>query len=148
MSAVETEWFFISKGGAVVHQLKVDSKAARPEQCETLCGRLIKAKDLRDAKEYAGKCMKCWMRAERARPQLTHVTPDEVARLEKSKMQKIDGYVYCLTHTCVHEETTDPYEEGRRTCLIDSNGSGIGVKKEDVHRTIHVRWKSGDYPDV
>jgi hypothetical protein len=68
--------------------------------------------------------------------------------LEKSKMLRLDSDVYCLAHTCVHENSLDPYGEGPQTCLKIWNGTGVGTKKTDVHRTLFWGGRKGDYPDA
>lgn len=67
-----------------------------------------------------------------------------MAQLEKSKMLKVEGEVYCLTHTCVHDDTLDPYGYGYPSCLKESEGTGMGVTREMVHRTLYYRARKGD----
>jgi hypothetical protein len=68
--------------------------------------------------------------------------------LEKGRMLRLPDYVYCLAHTTVHENTEDPYGEGPQTCLKIWNGTGVGTKKTDVHRSLYWRGRIGDYPDA
>lgn len=70
---------------------------------------------------------------------------DEDGRLEKAKKLKIDGVVYCLTHGCVHENTLDPYDEGRLSCW-DNMWSGERTRAM-VHRTVFWGARKGDYPE-
>jgi hypothetical protein len=69
-------------------------------------------------------------------------------RLEKARKLRLDSDVFCLAHVCVHENTMDPYGEGYASCLKQWNSTGIGVKREDVHRTLFWGARKGDYPDV
>lgn len=64
--------------------------------------------------------------------------------LQKSKNVKVEGMVYCLAHTTVHEDTTDPYGYGYQSCLTEYNGSGVGVTKAQVHRTLFAGLRKGD----
>lgn len=63
--------------------------------------------------------------------------------LERSKMQRIDEVVYCHTHTTVHENTVDPYNDGYPTCY----GGEYGVAKAQVHRTVYYRARKGDWDE-
>lgn len=47
--------------------------------------------------------------------------------------RKIDGFVYCLTHGEVHEDSTDPYGYGEADCQAAD------------HRQVRVRLRKGDY---
>lgn len=67
----------------------------------------------------------------------------EIEILDKGRMTRVEGYVYCHTHTCIHEDTLDPYGEGPNTCLT-YNGTGVGVTKAQVHRTVYYRSRKGD----
>jgi hypothetical protein len=70
----------------------------------------------------------------------------ETPYLEKGKKARIEGVVYCLTHTTVHGDTTDPYDYGYASCLTEASatGRGTGVTKAQVHRTLFVGLRKGD----
>jgi len=53
--------------------------------------------------------------------------------LKRSTMLPIEGIVYCLEHTLVHDDTTNPYGMGEESWC----------KKED-HRTVYYRGHKGD----
>jgi hypothetical protein len=52
--------------------------------------------------------------------------------LDRAKMLPVEGIVYCLEHTAVHDDTTDPYDYGKPDC----------DKKE--HRPVYYRGRKGD----
>jgi len=54
--------------------------------------------------------------------------------LERSKMQRVEGVVYCFTHDAVHEDTGDPHGMGYNEC-----------KKRDW-RPLYASLRKGDYP--
>jgi hypothetical protein len=62
-----------------------------------------------------------------------------------SKMIRIDGQVWCDGHGDVHEDTMDPYDEGRATC-VDNYAPGY-ANKQTVHRTLYYRTRKGDLVD-
>lgn len=66
--------------------------------------------------------------------------------LEKSKTVRVEGKVYCLTHTTVHDDTLDPYDYGYKSCLTEAtgDGTGAGVTKAQVHRTLFAGLRKGD----
>jgi hypothetical protein len=68
-----------------------------------------------------------------------------LATLEKGKMLRVEGVVYCLTHTCVHEDTLDPYDEGSKTCWEGMFGART---KAMVHRTVYYRARKGDIDEA
>jgi len=53
--------------------------------------------------------------------------------LKRSTMLPIEGIVYCLEHTLVHDDTVNPYGMGEESWC----------KKED-HRTVYYRGHKGD----
>jgi hypothetical protein len=53
--------------------------------------------------------------------------------LDRAKMLPIDDIVYCLEHTAVHEDTTNPFGEGPESWCD---------KKE--HRPVYYRGRKGD----
>lgn len=61
--------------------------------------------------------------------------------LTKAKKVRVDGVVYCLTHTTVHDDTLDPYGEGRKSCFDEIYGERT---KAMVHRTVFVGLRKGD----
>lgn len=56
-------------------------------------------------------------------------------------MQRIEGEVYCLEHGCVHDDTLDPYDEGRPSCFDNMWGERT---KAMVHRPVYWRPRRGD----
>jgi len=65
--------------------------------------------------------------------------PEEDARnpyLERAKMLPVDGVVYCLEHTAVHDDTTDPYGHGAPDC------------EAKEHRTVYYRGRKGDIDET
>jgi hypothetical protein len=52
--------------------------------------------------------------------------------LHRAKMLLVEGVVYCLEHTAVHDDTTDPYGYGTPDC------------KEKEHRPVYYRARKGD----
>lgn len=61
--------------------------------------------------------------------------------LTRAKKIRIEGVVYCLTHTTVHDDTLDPYGEGRNSCWDDIYGERT---KAMVHRTVFYGARKGD----
>jgi len=59
--------------------------------------------------------------------------PEPSYYLTRSTMLPVDGVIYCLTHTVVHEDTVNPYGEGEESWC----------KKED-HRSLYYRGHKGD----
>lgn len=43
------------------------------------------------------------------------------ARLPKGSRVPVDGQVYCLEHTTVHDDTTDPYRYGEPDCKVSDH---------------------------
>jgi hypothetical protein len=148
VDAVINDWVFISSKSKVLHRLKPKPASAKAGKSETVCGRIVTLADLRDATELTGKCMQCWMKLGDEERTMPIMTSHEMLQLEKSKMQKVEGYVYCLSHGAVHDDTLDPFDEHPQQCLKEGNGTGIGVKREDVHRPVYTRLRAGDYPDA
>jgi hypothetical protein len=56
--------------------------------------------------------------------------------LTRSTMLPIEGIVYCLDHTLVHEDTVNPYGEGPESWC-----------KKEQHRTVYYRGHKGDYDE-
>jgi hypothetical protein len=59
--------------------------------------------------------------------------PEPSYYLTRSTMLPVEGVIYCLTHTLVHEDTVNPYGEGEESWC----------KKED-HRSLYYRGHKGD----
>jgi hypothetical protein len=59
--------------------------------------------------------------------------PEPSYYLTRSTMLPVEGVIYCLTHTVVHEDTVNPYGEGEESWC----------KKED-HRSLYYRGHKGD----
>jgi len=53
--------------------------------------------------------------------------------LKRSTMLPVDGVIYCLTHTVVHEDTVNPYGEGEESWC-----------KKEEHRSLYYRGHKGD----
>lgn len=64
-----------------------------------------------------------------------------MADLTKAKKVKVVGVVYCLTHGGVHDDTLDPYGEGRNSCFDDMYEKR---SKAMVHRTVFAGLRKGD----
>lgn len=60
-----------------------------------------------------------------------------------SRLVKAEDLVYCVTHTEIHTDTLDPYNEGWPTCY----DMQYGVLKSHVHRTVYWRTHKGDYEE-
>jgi hypothetical protein len=58
--------------------------------------------------------------------------PEPSYYLKRSAMLPVEGVVYCLTHTSVHDDTTDPYDYGYADCNAKD------------HRPIYYRARKGD----
>jgi len=56
--------------------------------------------------------------------------------LKRSTMLPVEGLIYCLDHTLVHEETVNPYGEGEESWC-----------KKENHRTVYYRGHKGDYDE-
>lgn len=68
--------------------------------------------------------------------------PDVVDhRLARATILPVEDVVYCLSHTTVHADTTDPYGEGPGTCMKEW---GSGISKAMVHRRVLYRARKGD----
>lgn len=52
--------------------------------------------------------------------------------LVRPTMLPIQGVIYCLDHTAVHDDTTDPYRMGSEEC------------RESEHRSVYYRGRKGD----
>ena len=52
--------------------------------------------------------------------------------LTRAKMLPVDDVIYCLFHTAVHEDTTDPYNSGQPEC------------EKSEHRPVYYRARKGD----
>lgn len=52
--------------------------------------------------------------------------------LTRAKMLPVDDVIYCLFHTAVHEDTTDPYSSGQAEC------------EKSEHRPVYYRARKGD----
>ena len=64
--------------------------------------------------------------------------------LGRAKKVRVEGVVYCLEHTCVHDDTLDPYHEGQPTCFDNLYGERT---KAMVHRTVFAGLRKGDYDE-
>jgi len=64
--------------------------------------------------------------------------------LKKSKMLRVEGIVYCHTHTEVHEDSLDPYREGYLSCIPEHMCPRTASA---VHRTVYYRARKGDWDD-
>lgn len=53
--------------------------------------------------------------------------------LTKSKMLPVEGVVYCLEHTAIHDATVNPFGEGPESWC-----------DEKEHRTVYYRGRKGD----
>jgi hypothetical protein len=53
--------------------------------------------------------------------------------LTKSKMLPVEGVVYCLEHTAIHDATVNPFGEGEESWC-----------DEKEHRTVYYRARKGD----
>jgi hypothetical protein len=62
--------------------------------------------------------------------------------LERAKKVRIEGVVYCTEHTCVHDDTLDPYDEGRLSCFDNISGERW---KGMVHRRVYAGMRRGDW---
>lgn len=67
-----------------------------------------------------------------------------MATLSRSKHVRDNSVVYCLTHTCIHDDTLDPYGEGYQTCFDGMYGEHT---KAMVHRTVFIGYRKGDYEE-
>lgn len=55
----------------------------------------------------------------------------------KARTERVEGYVWCLDHGSIHEDTTDPYGYGAGdpdTCTADQ------------HRIVLARMRAADGP--
>ena len=59
--------------------------------------------------------------------------PEPSYYLTRSTMLPVEGVIYCLTHTVVHEDTENPYGEGPESWC-----------KKEEHRSIYYRGHKGD----
>ena len=57
----------------------------------------------------------------------------EAKRLVRPTMLQVEGVVYCLDHTVVHDDTENPYGEGPESWC-----------RKDEHRTVYYRGRKGD----
>jgi hypothetical protein len=62
--------------------------------------------------------------------------------LERAKKVRIEGVVYCVEHTCVHDDTLDPYDEGRPSCF---DNTYVERTKAMVHRPVYAGMRKGDW---
>lgn len=69
---------------------------------------------------------------------------DESPTVERAVKRRVEGVVYCLTHTAVHDDTLDPYDYGEPSCLTEA---GVGTTKAMVHRTVFVGLRKGDFDE-
>jgi hypothetical protein len=53
--------------------------------------------------------------------------------LTRSTMLPVEGVIYCLTHTVVHEDTVNPYGEGPESWCT-----------KEEHRSVYYRGHKGD----
>ena len=53
--------------------------------------------------------------------------------LAKPTKTRVEGYVYCLEHGGIHDDTTDPYRYGEPDC------------KRSEHRPVYAGMRTGDY---
>ena len=56
--------------------------------------------------------------------------------LTRAKMLPVDDVIYCLFHTAVHEDTTDPYNSGQPEC------------EKSEHRPVYYRARKGDIDET
>ncbi len=56
--------------------------------------------------------------------------------LTRAKMLPVEGVVYCLEHTAVHDDTTDPYGYGEPDCKVED------------HRAVLYRARKGDIDET
>lgn len=68
-----------------------------------------------------------------------------MSTLTKAKMLPVEGVVYCLTHTSVHDDTLDPFDEGSKTCWEGMYGART---KAMVHRPVYYRARKGDIDET
>jgi hypothetical protein len=59
--------------------------------------------------------------------------PEPSYYLTRSTMLPVEGVIYCLSHTVVHEDTVNPYGEGEESWC-----------KTEEHRTLYYRGHKGD----
>jgi hypothetical protein len=57
-------------------------------------------------------------------------------KLSRSKIQRIDGVIYCYVHDAVHEDTTGPFD-------FDLDPPACWVQ---AHRILYVGLRKGDTP--
>jgi hypothetical protein len=63
--------------------------------------------------------------------------------LSRAKMLPIEGVVYCLEHTAVHDDTTDPYGYGEPDCSVKEHRAVLyRARKGDIDETL----ANGDDP--
>ena len=58
----------------------------------------------------------------------------EAKRLVRPTMLPVEGVVYCLDHTEVHDDTTDPYRMGYAECAVDEHRDGVLPGPQGRHR--------------
>jgi hypothetical protein len=68
---------------------------------------------------------------EQGEPQVQE--PEPSPYLKRSAMLPVEGIVYCLEHTLVHDDTENPYGEGPESWC-----------KKDEHRPVYYRARKGD----
>ena len=61
--------------------------------------------------------------------------------LDRAKKVRVEGVIYCLTHTTIHDNTLDPYDEGRASCFDDLD---FERTRDMVWRPVYVGLRKGD----
>jgi hypothetical protein len=65
-------------------------------------------------------------------PAPLHPVDARPEKLTRAKLLPIEGVIYCLEHTAVHDDTEDPYETGASEC------------SKSEHRPVLYRARKGD----
>jgi len=56
---------------------------------------------------------------------------NKIVVMALSATQPIEGELWCDVHGCVHDDSTDPYEEGEVTCTPDDH-RGLFMRADDT----------------
>lgn len=52
--------------------------------------------------------------------------------------QPVHGYVWCDVHGCVHNDSTDPYDEGSASCTPEDHAALFSRTDGDVRADLHA----------